>query len=198
MNDKVSSWLIQLENLNKIAESNPQVAYSAYINGFQHKFTYFMITRKLREIKKVIASDKQEQLRERQAAVDGQLDPSTLRAVTMAREKGASSWLQVLPLKEQRFCLNKREFRDALMLRYNKSINDLPSNCPCGQKFSPDHAMSCKRGTLFMHSMMKFETSRPHFSRKYAMMLKESHTSNLLLGKYSLDQETLEMKQDLI
>ena len=44
MNDKVSSWLIQLENLNKIAESNPQVAYSAYINGFQHKFTYFMRT----------------------------------------------------------------------------------------------------------------------------------------------------------
>ena len=44
MNDKVSSWLIQLQNLNKIAESTPQVAYSAYINGFQHKFTYFMRT----------------------------------------------------------------------------------------------------------------------------------------------------------
>ena len=44
MNDKVSNWLIQLQNLNKIAESNPQVAYSAYINGFQHKFTYFMRT----------------------------------------------------------------------------------------------------------------------------------------------------------
>ena len=44
MNEKVSSWLIQLENLNKIAESNPQVAYSAYINSFQHKFTYFMRT----------------------------------------------------------------------------------------------------------------------------------------------------------
>ena len=53
----------------------------------------------VKEIKRVIASDKQEQLRERQAAVDDQLDPDTLRAVTMAREKGASSWLQVLPLK---------------------------------------------------------------------------------------------------
>ena len=30
------------------------------------------------------------------------------------------------------------------------------------------------------------------------MMLKDSHTYNLLLGKYSLDQQTLEMKQDLI
>ena len=83
--------------------------------------------------------------------MDDQLDPDTLRAVTMAREKGASSWLQVLPLKEQGFCLNKGEFRDALMLRYNKSINDLPSNCPCGQKFLPDHAMSCKKGG-FVHT----------------------------------------------
>ena len=44
MNDKVSSWLIRLQNHNKIAESNPQVAYSSYINGFEHKLTYFMKT----------------------------------------------------------------------------------------------------------------------------------------------------------
>ena len=236
MNDKVSSWLIQLQNLNKIAESNPQVAYSAYINGFQHKFTYFMrtifnistylqpikdflantflptlfgttITRRnrdlyslptrlgglgvsvlpeiaedhyknskritaplvtiiisqlatpnelldedeVREIKREVASNKQEQLREKQSAIDDQLDSDTLRAVTMAREKGASSWLQVLRIKVQGFCLNKGEFRDALLLRYNETINDLPSKCPCGQKFSPDHAMSCKKGG-FVHA----------------------------------------------
>ena len=99
----------------------------------------------VREIKRETASNKQEQLREKQSAIDDQLDPDTLRAVTMVRERGASSWLQVLPIKDQGFCLNKREFRDAPLLQYNKTINDLPSKCPCGQKFSPDHAMSCKK-----------------------------------------------------
>ena len=48
-----------------------------------------------------------------------------------------------------------------------------------------------------MHSTMKFSASRPHFSRKYAKMLKESHSCNLLLEKYSLDQQTLEARLDL-
>ena len=30
--------------LSKIAEIQPQAAYSAYINGFQHKFNYFVRT----------------------------------------------------------------------------------------------------------------------------------------------------------
>ena len=70
----------------------------------------------VREIKMEIASDKQEQLKEKQTAIDDQLDPDALRAVTVTHEKGALSWLQVLPLKEQEFCLNEGEFRDALLL----------------------------------------------------------------------------------
>ena len=42
--EKVESWRQQLELLSQIAELQPQAAYSAYINGFKHKFTYFLIT----------------------------------------------------------------------------------------------------------------------------------------------------------
>ena len=57
-----------------------------------------------------------------------------------------SSWLNVLPLADYGFTLTKREFRDALNLRYNKQLRSLPSNCPCGQKFNVIHALNCKKG----------------------------------------------------
>ena len=53
----------------------------------------------------------------------------------------SKSWL--ILKAEHGFNLNKREFRDALALRYNKQLRGLPSHCPCGQKFT-----ICKRGGL--------------------------------------------------
>ena len=47
------------------------------------------------------------------------------RMIELASErKGASSWLTVIPMSEMDFTLNKREFRDALKLRYNWPIKD--------------------------------------------------------------------------
>ena len=76
------------------------------------------------------------------------LTESTRKAIDQAKEKGASSWLSVLPLEDQGFTLNKGEFRDALAIRYNKNLRGLPSKCPCGQKFDLNHALNCKRGGL--------------------------------------------------
>ncbi|KXJ17180.1 hypothetical protein AC249_AIPGENE16225 [Exaiptasia diaphana] len=41
----------------------------------------------------------------------------TVRSLELAAEKGASTWLTVIPLKEMGFDLNRKEFRDALRLR---------------------------------------------------------------------------------
>ena len=57
-----------------------------------------------------------------------------------------------LPLQELAFNLNKREFRDAIKLRYDWLFDDIPSACACGEIFTVDHAMICKRregGTSF-------------------------------------------------
>ena len=41
------------------------------------------------------------------------------RALDLSSEKGSSVWLTVVPLQELGFNLNKREFRDAIKLRYD-------------------------------------------------------------------------------
>ena len=73
--------------------------------------------------------------------------PDELKAfVEQARDKGASSWLNALPINDQNLTLNKEEFRDALRLRYNQPLPNLPTTCPCGERFNVTHALSCKKG----------------------------------------------------
>ena len=78
--------------------------------------------------------------------VKNDLPHRTKRAVDLATEKGASSWLTVLPIKDMDLTLNKREFKDAIHLRYDWDMNDIPLVCVCGDVFNIDHAMICRRG----------------------------------------------------
>ena len=57
------------------------------------------------------------------------LPEKTRRAVDLTAEKGASSWMTVIPVKEMDLNLNKREFKDAVNLRYDWQINDVPNVC---------------------------------------------------------------------
>ena len=70
----------------------------------------------------------------------------TQRALDLATEKGSSAWLTVLPLQDLGFNLNKREFRDAVKLRYDWPVEDIPSTCACGEAFTVDHSMIYKLG----------------------------------------------------
>ena len=70
----------------------------------------------------------------------------TQRALDLATEKGSSAWLTVLPLQDLGFNLNKREFRDAVKLRYDWPVEDIPSTCACREAFTVDHSMICKLG----------------------------------------------------
>ena len=70
------------------------------------------------------------------------------RAVDLAKEKGASTWLTVLPLTEHGFSLHRSAFQDALALRYGWSPSKLPSKCICGKNFTVEHTLSCARGAF--------------------------------------------------
>ena len=72
--------------------------------------------------------------------------PDLLKAMNMASEKGASSWLTALPIDDMDYHLNKREFWDAVRIRYAWPINGLPSRCACGDSFDLEHALTCKKG----------------------------------------------------
>ena len=60
-------------------------------------------------------------------------------------EKGASSWLTTLPMKEH-FALHKSAFCDAVCIRYNWTPSHLTPVCACGQKFTVYHALTCSTG----------------------------------------------------
>ena len=68
------------------------------------------------------------------------------RVVELATEKGSSNSLTVISVKELEYNLNKKEFSDAIKLRYDREIMDTPMICACGDQFSVDHAMVCQRG----------------------------------------------------
>jgi len=89
---------------------------------------------------------KHELLKESEKIVKSTLSSTSLKVMEQASEKGASSWLTVIPLKDLGYDLNKGEFRDALKLRYNWEFSDIPKRCACGDFFDVDHAMTCKNG----------------------------------------------------
>ena len=73
--------------------------------------------------------------------------PDIQRKLIQISEPGASSWLGALPLSQYNFDLCKGEFQDAISLRYNKPLKNLPSDCPCGRSsFTVTHALNCHKG----------------------------------------------------
>ena len=77
-------------------------------------------------------SEKSDALNETVTRLDQRLTPELLTFAKQARDKGSGCWLTALPLTNQGFSLSKCEFRDALKLRYNLPITDVPSLCVCG------------------------------------------------------------------
>ena len=55
----------------------------------------------------------------------------------------------MLPLAQYHFDLSPQQFRDALFLRYNRSLILMPPTCDgCGAAFTLSHALDCRRGGL--------------------------------------------------
>ena len=70
---------------------------------------------------------------------NSEVSSKTKRALKLANEKGSSTWLQTTPGKEHGFILNKQEFVDAMCLRYEWSLSNLPSLYACRQPNDMDH-----------------------------------------------------------
>ena len=93
-----------------------------------------------------IASIKRNKWNEAAENLKKMLSNSLQRAMDLAQEKGASSWLTSLPIEEFGFTLHKRAFFDALALRYNWQPSRMPTSCACGSNFTIEHSMSCPKG----------------------------------------------------
>ena len=84
--------------------------------------------------------------------------------------RGVSSWLNTLPIREHGYHLSKGDFRDAVALRYDWALVDVPTTCSCGQPFSPAHAMCCPTGGFPPFGTMKFAIFLPIYLLKFARM----------------------------
>ena len=71
---------------------------------------------------------------------------SQLKHYVYPKEKGASSWLSVLPMDDHGFSLHKGAFKDAICLCYGLKLPNTLTKCNCGTAFTTNHAMICPMG----------------------------------------------------
>ena len=95
---------------------------------------------------RVVRERKETHLNSLLQTVKGEIPEELSKLVSLSSEKGASIWLTSLPLRQYGFRLNKQQFDDAMCLRYNLQLKDVPRKCICGSDFSIDHCLSCKNG----------------------------------------------------
>ena len=98
------------------------------------------------EIKDKIREEKKEREEMKMDFVKENLNSQKLKLFEAITEKGASSWLNAMPLKEHNFYLNKQIFWDTIYLRYGIPLPRLPATCVCDAKYSIEHALNCKKG----------------------------------------------------
>ena len=98
------------------------------------------------KFKKQVDKDKLQNVEQQTKDVLQDASEKMQRAVKLSQEKGSSSWLSIIPLKEMGFTLNKKEFQDPVSLQYDWEINEIPSKCVCGERFDVNHAMICMKG----------------------------------------------------
>ena len=86
-----------------------------------------------------VRSERSKELEHRAERIKEMAPRKTQQALDLAAEKGSSALLTVLPLQDLGFNLNKREFRDAIKLRYDWPVEDIPSTCAFEAAFTVDH-----------------------------------------------------------
>ena len=92
-----------------------------------------------------------------QDKIRSEVSDSQAKIIDLASEKGASSWLTSLPLAKYGFVLNKQMFHDAICLRYNFALKLVAKTCVCGENYTVNHCLTCKRGgyTILRHNSLR-------------------------------------------
>ena len=133
---------MQRENSNP-----PNLVTSALVSHIleqNREYEYDVITDQLQS--KVTIKNQNKEMSSKEAdALYSQLPVQLQKAVDLAKEKGASTWLTALPLKEHGFSLHKAAFHDAMALCYGWLPSNLPSKCDCSNNFTVEHALSCAK-----------------------------------------------------
>ena len=132
-------------------ESSVAATVSQLTNAIYHQQNFLDIDEKAQsKIMKGVKHKKNEwyKVKELQNTIRNESSASVSKIVDLASEKGASCWSTSLPVPLQRygFVLNKQQFHDSICLRYNYSIKLAAKVCACGEPYSVNHSLTCKKG----------------------------------------------------
>jgi len=138
---------------NPVATSDMEYTASRQICGplveqileQRHEYSYECLETQM-TAKLAVQQQRCEQASKSAEVLKNKLPAPGRKAMELASEKGASSWLTSLPIEEFGFCLHKGAFKDALALRYGWTPSNIPLHCECGSSFTVEHALSCPRG----------------------------------------------------
>ena len=73
-----------------------------------------------------------------------------------AKDNALDVWLSVTPVESNNFDLSVQEFCDALAIRYQKPLHNLPPKCVgCGANSCLDHFLVCRKGGLVVQGHNK-------------------------------------------
>ena len=91
------------------------------------------------------------------------LPTNKIRLNRINQEKGASTWLSTLPLKEEEYSLSKQEVWDLVKIRYGWPLLRLPNRSSYGAKYGLQHSLSCKKGSFITlrHNHFRNVTANP-------------------------------------
>ena len=128
--------------------------------------------------------NRHQQQKQMALSLQSSLLPVLQHAMTLAQERGASSWVTTLPISEFGFALHKSAFRNALTLRYGWQPLNVPTTCSCGKSFTLDYVLSCAKGGFPSIQPMKFVMSQPPCCLKCATMLPLSLIYSHLMVKF--------------
>ena len=122
-------------------------ATSQLTNAIYNQQSFLVIDEeKQTETMSRVKHKKNEWYKELQNVIRKESSASVSKILDLASEKGASCWLTSLPLQRYGFVLNKRQFHDSICLRYNYSTKLAAKVCACGEPYSVNHCLTCKKG----------------------------------------------------
>ena len=69
-----------------------------------------------------------------------------IRANEILQKPGCNTSLNIIPIEEFNYNLNKKQFLDAVGINYQLPIPNLSTRCPCSKKIDAQHAASWEMG----------------------------------------------------
>ena len=82
-------------------------------------------------LKKNIKKEKTEAENTNVSRIRQNMSKDQIRANDILQQPGCNNWLNIIPVEEFNYNLNKQQFLDAVRLRYQLPIPNLLTRCPC-------------------------------------------------------------------